>query len=419
MIALWYLAVEEFLSEDDVVAEGLAIARLTAGEMSAETMLQWLQRARPEALRSLDQNGDAMELPAAQPPWSLGPGPTDHPSGEASQPRWSRFPEADVRAGLALWLHDIFERQVFELPSDHRNDRSRRKALVDLLALFCAYFPDHLDHLDHLDQPSEDCRESLCHLAWLLEDQLLDVAEAEDMEELQLEKQREGSFCFVVMSCRLCLEPGDEATGRTLLSPCACRGSLAHVHADCLLEWCDHSKDYKRCSVCHQCLGSASERHFVGPAALLAARHRFRGTEHLAEEDPEVLEATYQVAQALAGEGCWHISTTSTAARRASSTLTRWQLPAPGRSLCTACGDIKRQQTCRSRREPQGTATEKDGIPKRQTFESLWATFPSCMITASLLFLGTLNCTSENDADDDMPMAAVDDAAGSYADEPP
>lgn len=41
----------------------------------------------------------------------------------------------------------------------------------------------------------------------------------------------------------------------------------------------------------------------MGPAALLAARHRFRGTEQLAEEDPEVLEATYQVAQALAGEG--------------------------------------------------------------------------------------------------------------------
>lgn len=69
------------------------------------------------------------------------------------------------------------------------------------------------------------------------------------------------SLCFVVsrMSCRLCLEPGDEATGRALLSPCACRGSLAHVHADCLLEWCDHSKDYKRCSVCHQCPGGASD----------------------------------------------------------------------------------------------------------------------------------------------------------------
>lgn len=50
---------EEFLSEDDVVAEGLAIARLTVGEMSAETMLQWLQRARPEALRSLVSHGGA------------------------------------------------------------------------------------------------------------------------------------------------------------------------------------------------------------------------------------------------------------------------------------------------------------------------------------------------------------------------
>lgn len=44
-------------------------------------------------------------------------------------------------------------------------------------------------------------------------------------------------------------------------------------------------------------------RPFMGPAVLLAARHRFRRAERLAEEDPEVLEATYQVAQALAGEG--------------------------------------------------------------------------------------------------------------------
>ena len=47
----------------------------------------------------------------------------------------------------------------------------------------------------------------------------------------------------------------------------------------------------------------SSLRCFVGPAALLAARHRFRRAEALPEEDPEVLEATYQVAQALAAEG--------------------------------------------------------------------------------------------------------------------
>eukprot|EP00434_Breviolum_minutum_P015096 symbB.v1.2.013309.t1/scaffold938.1/size150240/2 len=80
-----------------------------------------------------------------------------------------------------------------------------------------------------------------------------------------------------------------------LLTPCACRGSAGHVHAECLLEWCDHVGEYKKCDVCHQC--------FVGPAALLAARHRFRRAEALPEEDPEVLEATYQVAQALAAEG--------------------------------------------------------------------------------------------------------------------
>ena len=54
------------------------------------------------------------------------------------------------------------------------------------------------------------------------------------------------------MSCRLCLD----AEGRELLSPCACRGSLAHVHADCLLEWCDHVSNYQRCDVCHQFLGA-------------------------------------------------------------------------------------------------------------------------------------------------------------------
>lgn len=40
---------QEFLSKDPFTTGRLAIARLTTGEMSAETMLQWLQRARPEA----------------------------------------------------------------------------------------------------------------------------------------------------------------------------------------------------------------------------------------------------------------------------------------------------------------------------------------------------------------------------------
>ena len=140
------------------------------------------------------------------------------------------------------------------------------------------------------------------------------------------------------MSCRLCLDGGEE---KELLTPCACRGSAGHVHAECLLEWCDHVGEYKKCDVCHQRPGckevfyicrlkfpkfhlifnvfrpldlfaalssykkdpSSSLRCFVGPAALLAARHRFRRAEALPEEDPEVLEATYQVAQALAAEG--------------------------------------------------------------------------------------------------------------------
>ncbi|CAJ1335913.1 unnamed protein product, partial [Effrenium voratum] len=88
------------------------------------------------------------------------------------------------------------------------------------------------------------------------------------------------------MACRLCLDPGGEE--RQLLSPCACRGSSAHVHADCLLQWCERLDDY---------------RHFVGPAALLCARHRFRRLDKQQEEGPQQLEATYQLAQALAAEG--------------------------------------------------------------------------------------------------------------------
>ena len=44
---------QEFLSEDPFISGRLAIARLTSSEMSAETLLQWLQRARPEALGAL------------------------------------------------------------------------------------------------------------------------------------------------------------------------------------------------------------------------------------------------------------------------------------------------------------------------------------------------------------------------------
>lgn len=54
------------------------------------------------------------------------------------------------------------------------------------------------------------------------------------------------------MSCRLCLDGGEE---KELLTPCACRGSAGHVHAECLLEWCDHVGEYKKCDVCHQRLG--------------------------------------------------------------------------------------------------------------------------------------------------------------------
>ena len=101
-------------------------------------------------------------LAPAKPPWPLNAhtweGRTSTAEGD-----FRRFPEHDVRAGLALWLHEIFERQVWELEGDAPRQR-RKKALLDFLKLLCGYFPDHL--------PGQvgDCRESLCHLGWLLAD---------------------------------------------------------------------------------------------------------------------------------------------------------------------------------------------------------------------------------------------------------
>ena len=54
---------------------------------------------------------------------------------------------------------------------DHRE--RRRNALLTFLDLLCSYFPDHLPG------PSKnprDCRESLCHLGWLLQDQSLNLS---------------------------------------------------------------------------------------------------------------------------------------------------------------------------------------------------------------------------------------------------
>ena len=44
---------QEVLSKDNFVRARLAVARLLPGEITAETMLRWVQRARPEALGRL------------------------------------------------------------------------------------------------------------------------------------------------------------------------------------------------------------------------------------------------------------------------------------------------------------------------------------------------------------------------------
>ncbi|CAJ1400408.1 unnamed protein product [Effrenium voratum] len=159
---------EEFLSHDPLVREGLAVARLTPGE-GAEKILDWLRRARPQELGRCSPT-----LAPAKPPWPLNAhtweGRTSTAEGD-----FRRFPEHDVRAGLALWLHEIFERQVWELEGDAPRQR-RKKALLDFLKLLCGYFPDHL--------PGQvgDCRESLCHLGWLLADKKFWLAHTEEVE---------------------------------------------------------------------------------------------------------------------------------------------------------------------------------------------------------------------------------------------
>ncbi|CAJ0930900.1 unnamed protein product, partial [Mesorhabditis belari] len=45
--------------------------------------------------------------------------------------------------------------------------------------------------------------------------------------------------------CRICLS--DDAP---LITPCKCRGTIAHVHNDCLLEWVQVSGS-TRCELCH------------------------------------------------------------------------------------------------------------------------------------------------------------------------
>lgn len=46
--------------------------------------------------------------------------------------------------------------------------------------------------------------------------------------------------------CRICFEAGDDLNNNTLLSPCACAGSLRYIHVGCLRRWLDGQLQVKQ-----------------------------------------------------------------------------------------------------------------------------------------------------------------------------
>lgn len=87
-------------------------------------------------------------------------------------------------------------------------------------------------------------------------------------------------------ACRICLDSEGE-----LASPCACRGSTAWVHVECLIEWCRRTKDYSKCSLCHE--------EFVGKASVLLAE---ADLQHATEAGEKLLKS-HNLAKALQMEG--------------------------------------------------------------------------------------------------------------------
>eukprot|EP00928_Gymnodinium_smaydae_P041162 TRINITY_DN27867_c0_g1_i1.p1 TRINITY_DN27867_c0_g1~~TRINITY_DN27867_c0_g1_i1.p1 ORF type:complete len:995 (-),score=91.18 TRINITY_DN27867_c0_g1_i1:295-3279(-) len=88
----------------------------------------------------------------------------DQRSSLSSQAQTSQGVDArDIEAALALWLHNIFERQAFET-IDVDPKQLRRKALVDFLQVLCSYWPQARG-----GQSSHGCRKSLCRVGGLLE----------------------------------------------------------------------------------------------------------------------------------------------------------------------------------------------------------------------------------------------------------
>ena len=49
--------------------------------------------------------------------------------------------------------------------------------------------------------------------------------------------------------CRICAEPGKPSN--PLIKPCACTGSMASIHVDCLRRWIEARPERHSCEICH------------------------------------------------------------------------------------------------------------------------------------------------------------------------
>lgn len=108
--------------------------------------------------------------------------------------------------------------------------------------------------------------------------------------------------------CRICWD-GSEAAGNKLVAPCACAGSMRHVHAQCLAHWQQQLRAQKglgaarRCDVCKAPFARAHQLP-AGPTHWrLMLRDILRRVPW-----PAVLEASWAV-----GGGQWKLRGAATA----------------------------------------------------------------------------------------------------------
>lgn len=73
------------------------------------------------------------------------------------------------------------------------------------------------------------------------------------------------------MECRICHDVGDL---KDMDDPCDCKGSMKHVHRDCVQRWCDEKGDTK-CEICNQTFRG----YVLSPEAMAVHRARRRGME--------------------------------------------------------------------------------------------------------------------------------------------